>query len=41
MTHYAVYKGSIEIGPVHPIAAFFYDQSGAVVFLERLPGGRR
>ena len=38
---YRVYSGEINTGPEHPIAAFYYDAAGgAVVFLERLRGGR-
>ena len=37
---YRVYNGEINTGPTHPVAAYFYDQAGNVVFLERLPGGR-
>ena len=38
---YKIYKGEIATGPTHPVSAFFYDEAGGIVFLERLPGDRR
>ena len=38
---FRIYRGEISTGPTHPISAYFYDEAGGIVFLERLPGARR
>jgi hypothetical protein len=40
---FRIYTGEINnaIGTTHPASAYFYDQAGGVVFLERLPGAKR
>jgi hypothetical protein len=37
---YRIYAGEIDLGPTHPIHAFFYAASGQIVFLERIGGPR-
>ena len=40
---FSIYKGEVDtaIGTKNPASAFYYDQTGGVVFLERRPGSRR
>ena len=37
---FKVYAGEIDLGPTHPIDAYFYASAGHIVFLERLGGSR-
>ena len=37
---YRIYQSEIDLGPTHPIHAFFYAASGHIVFLERIGGER-
>ena len=37
---YKLCRGEINASPATPVSAYFYDQSGGIQFLERLPPRR-